>query len=74
MSDAVEVDLEGLLPLNSKPMIAKWLLRTPRCVEQMVKRGDFPAPTYGGRCALWRKSQLIEWLGGATLSDDGASS
>jgi hypothetical protein len=73
-----DVRVERVLPdgLVSQVEIPVRTGRTRQSVSQLVKRirgpGGFPAPPFGtGRAALWRWSDVVEWLVEADLLDAG---
>ena len=57
------MDDDGLL--LKKSQVAQLLGCSPRQVENLVKRGSIPKPTYvcGPQSPRWRRPELLETLG-----------
>ncbi|MCA9583608.1 MAG: helix-turn-helix domain-containing protein [Myxococcales bacterium] len=52
--------LNNLISVNE---LAEWLRTTPRAVYSMRARGQLPDPVRVGRRLLYRKEDLLGWLG-----------
>ncbi len=45
-----------------KRQLCEWLGISLRCVENMVKRGEFPPPVRVGKFAYWSQDAVDAWL------------
>lgn len=52
------IDLPSLI---NKSNLCQRLEISPRCLENMVKSGDFPPPVRIGKCAYWSELALALW-------------
>lgn len=50
--------------LLTKQEVAKLLQSSVRTVENLVTKGQIPAPAHVGRRVFWHSDQIYEWLNG----------